>query len=91
MKSIKIFIIIIAILSFGISSSNAEEFDHLSKDYDKLLQYSVKDRLVDYKAIKANPAVLNNYLDTLSKVDEPSFNTWSEKEKLTYLINLGSR
>ncbi len=88
MKSIKIIIVIMAILSFGLSSSNAAEFDHTHNNYNQVLKTHVKEGLVDYKSIKANPGVLNNYLDTLSKVDEAAFNKWSEKQRLTYLINL---
>jgi len=86
--SIKILLIISAIFLFNNSNTFAGSFDHDYKDYDLLLKSNVKDGLANYKSIKEKPESLNSYLDTLEKVDEPSFNTWSEKQKLTYLINL---
>ena len=88
MKLLKVFIVIIAILYLGVPNSAAEEFDHSHKNYDQLLQDQVKDGLVNYKAIKVDPEVLNGYLDTLGKVEKATFNAWPEKERLTYLINL---
>ena len=88
MKLAKIFIVIIAISSLGVPNSEAEVFDHESKEYDKLLQAHVKDGLVNYKAIKADQTALNDYLGELAKVEEATFNSWEEKERLTYLINL---
>jgi len=53
-----------------------------------LLKESVKDGLVNYKAIKKQPEALNSYIDLLSKVDEATFNKWSKDEQLAYLINI---
>ncbi len=88
MKLLRIFIVIIAILYLSVPNGEAEEFDHSHTAYDKLLQDSVKDGLVNYKAIKVDSEVLNGYLDTLGKVDESTFNKWPKNERLTYLINL---
>lgn len=86
--SIKILFIISAILFFNNSNTFAASFDHGYKDYDLLLKNNVKDGLANYKSIKENPESLNSYLDTLAKVDVTTFNKWSEKQRLTYLINL---
>jgi hypothetical protein len=86
--SIKILFLISAILSINISNIFAGSFDHNHKDYDQLLQSNVKNGLLNYKAIKERPKGLHSYLDSLAKVEESTFNKWSEKERLTYLINL---
>lgn len=86
--SIKILFIISAIFLFNNSNILADSFNHDHKDYDLLLKSNIKDGLANYKSIKEKPESLNSYLDTLAKVDESSFNTWSEEQRLTYLINL---
>ena len=87
-QSIKILFLISAIFLFNNSNTFAGSFDHDYKDYDLLLKSNVKDGLANYKSIKEKPESLNGYLDTLAKVDEFTFNKWSEKQRLTYLINL---
>jgi len=86
--SFKIIYFTFLVLSFNASFVFAVEFDHAYKQYDQLLKSNVKDGLANYKSIKEKPESLNSYLDTLEKVDESSFNTWSEEQRLTYLINL---
>jgi len=86
--SIKILFIISAIFLYNNSNTFAGSFDHNHKNYDQFLKNNVKDGLVNYKAIKSDSTALNNYLENLAKVDEATFNTWSEKQRLTYLINL---
>ena len=86
--SFKILFFIFLVLSFNASFVFAVDFDHAYKRYDQLLKNNVKDGLVNYKAIKSDSTALNKYLENLAKVDEPTFNKWPEKERLTYLINL---
>jgi len=86
--SFKIIFFIFLVLSFNAFFVFALEFDHAYKQYDQLLKSNVKDGLTNYKSIKEKPESLNSYIDTLEKVDEPSFNTWSENQRLTYFINL---
>jgi len=87
-NSFKLLILLSAILFFNNSNTFAGSFDHDHKDYNQLLKNNVKDGLANYKSIKEKPESLNSYLDTLEKVDEPTFNKWLEKERLSYLINL---
>jgi len=86
--SFKIIYFTFLVLSFNASFVFAVEFDHAYKQYNQLLKSNVKDGLANYKSIKENPESFNSYLDTLEKVDESTFNKWSEEQRLTYLINL---
>ena len=68
---------------------NMAQFDHNHPAFNMLLKTHVTESgLVDYKAIKASPSELNNYLDLLSKVSENTFNTFSENQRLSFFINL---
>jgi len=80
--SFKILFFTFLVLSFNASFVFAVEFDHAYKQYDQLLKNNVKDGLANYKSIKEKPESLNSYLDTLEKVDESTFNKWSEEQRL---------
>lgn len=67
---------------------SATEFDHSYSHYDALLKRFVSAGRVDYQGLKADPAVLNAFLDRTAAVPEAQFNAWTETERLTFLINL---
>jgi hypothetical protein len=80
-----------AILCFfpgGPTGVSAAEFDHSHTLFDKVLKAHVKEALVNYPALKANPKDLNTYLDQLAAVSEADFQKWSEKQQLAFLMNL---
>src|SRR5687768_3343772 len=64
------------------------DFDHSHAVFDKVLKAHVKDGLVNYTALKANPTDLNKYLDQLAAVSQSDFKKWNEKQQLAFLINL---
>jgi hypothetical protein len=70
---------------------NAMAFDQnhsvLSRVLEKHVRIKNKQTLVDYRAIKKDPKELNSYLDELSKVTNKEYESWSDKEKLSTLIN----
>lgn len=66
----------------------AEPFDHAHTLYDGVLRRVVRDGLVDYRALKADPQDLKRYLDTLAEVAEGEFGSWTVPQRLAYLINL---
>jgi len=86
--SFKILFLTLLVLSFNASFVFAVEFDHAYKQYDQLLKSNVREGLVDYKSIKKQSVSLNNYIDSLAKVNESTFNKWQAEQRLTYLINL---
>ena len=63
-------------------------FDQSHSRFDRVLKKFVKDGLVDYAGLKANPGELRRYLDELSTPSEMDFGRWMEKEQLAFLINL---
>lgn len=75
------------LLAFGAAAS-AREFDHTHAAFDALLKAQVSDGQVDYRALKAAPAALNAYLDTLAAVREREFKTWREAQRIAFLANL---
>lgn len=66
----------------------AEAFDQTYAVYDGMLKTFVSDDRVDYPALKADPDALERYLDSAAGVPEAQFNSWSEPQRLAFLINL---
>jgi hypothetical protein len=66
-------------------------FDHSHSDFQNLLSQSVKknkrQNLINYKAIKSSPKLLDQYLDKLSSVSLLQYNKWNDSQKLSFLIN----
>lgn len=63
------------------------EFDQTHPGLAKVLASFVKDGWVDYRALKDSPANLTEYLDEIAIVGREEFETWSEPERLAFLIN----
>ena len=51
------------------------------------VQTSQKQSLVNYKALKENPAELDRYIKELSEISKKEFDSWSGDQKLSTLIN----
>ena len=68
--------------------TSAAAFDHSYPQYDTLLKRFVSAGRVDYQGLKADPAVLNAFMDRTAAVPEAQLNAWTETERLTFLINL---
>jgi hypothetical protein len=65
-------------------AANAQSVDHAP--FDAILKATVKDELVDYKAVKEKHLPnLTTYLDTLAKTDIPKL---ERNDQLAYYINL---
>lgn len=69
------------------TASFAGSIDHNHSEFDVLLKKYVSNGLVSYKGFQSDDAALTKYLDSLSKVSESDYNTFTEKEKLAFLIN----
>lgn len=67
---------------------NAAEFDQTYAGYDSLLKQYVTDGRVDYKGLKTDPNALDRYTDSAAGVPEEQFNSWTESQRLAFLINL---
>jgi hypothetical protein len=80
------------LLSFA-CAVHAQDFDHAHKAWDALLKKHVvlleggKASQLRYAAMAQERASLKQYLDTLAKVAEANFNSWSTPEQVAFLIN----
>ena len=69
-------------------SAAAADFHAAPAIFDGVLKQFVKDARVDYAGLKAQPAELNRYLETLAQIPPAEFAQWPENERLACLINL---
>ncbi len=90
----KMFLSVLLVTSALLSQSLfAQAFDHSHAAFTALLKKHVtaidggKSSKVNYAALKMDQAALKSYLDTLSKVPEAEFNTWSKAQRMAFLIN----
>ena len=88
---LKVAVVKMKILIAFILSLQTMAFDHGHTDLQNLLETTVKieknQSLVNYKAIKSSPYLLNNYLKKLSSVRTLQFNKWTRSQRLSFLIN----
>jgi hypothetical protein len=93
MKKITLFMFLALLAAVVVQPRFASAFDHKHTVFDNFLKKHVYlsenglESKVDYKAIKNEPDLLNNYLASLSLVAESEFSQWSEKKRLAFLIN----
>ena len=58
------------------------------QDYNNVLQAHVSDRrLVNYQQLQANRQKLDQFNQSLARVNPETYNSWSDREKLAFLIN----
>lgn len=75
------------------SIAAAQSFDHSHTAFSSLLKKHVvvidggKASKVKYAELKKDQPQLKTYLDSLSKVTEAEFNTWSKPQQMAFLIN----
>ena len=87
----QIFLILAALaVSF---TANAQSFDQSHAAFTALLKKHVvainggKSTQVKYADLKNDQAALKTYLDSLSKVPESEFNSWTKPQRMAFLIN----
>ena len=79
-------------LAFAVPAA-AQSFDHSHAAFTALLKKHVvlidngKSSQVKYAELQKDRAPLKAYLDSLSKVPEAEFNTWSKPQRMAFLIN----
>jgi len=77
-----------AFVTISVIAGIAFGFDQEHTSLTELLNDHVKSNGVNYKGIKKDYKKLTHYLRDLEKVSSEKFETWSEEEQLSYLINL---
>ena len=88
-KQISIITILLFVLAFFGNSIFAKDgFDHSYADYSALLNKNVSNGKVDYGSIKSTVEDLNAIIAEFSSVTRDQYDTWSEFQKLAFLINL---
>ncbi len=73
-------------------SNTVQAFEHQHTEFTKVLKNVVvsddeKQTRVDYAKLSANPSSLNAYLASLSAVSEQEYETWSDMQQLSFLMN----
>lgn len=84
MKRLKLTTLAMVVL-LNTASAQTVTFDH--GKFDRLLQTSVINGLVNYKALNANGSDLDIYLKQLEQVDPKDFNNWTKNAKMAFWIN----
>jgi hypothetical protein len=82
---LKLILAAIALLPFIVS---AQSFDHTHAPLDALLKANVANGMVNYKALKATPAPLAEYLKQSGAVTEANYKGFTRPQQLAFLINL---
>ena len=70
-----------------ISQLAGAAFDQSHNDLTKVLAENVKAGVVDYAAIKKNPAELDKYLSQIGSISDKDYKSWPKPERMAYLIN----
>lgn len=83
-----IFLLISFVFNYEISFSSDKFFDHSYSNYGTVLSKNVSNGSVNYQNIKNNISKLDQFLSEASQVDKSVYGSWSEEEKLAFLINL---
>lgn len=82
-----VLILLVWIGSGFIGRASLFAFDHKHGSFNAELKKYVKEGSVDYTSWKNNRAALDSYLQTLSSVSEAEYSSFSQTEKLSFLIN----
>lgn len=89
MKNIFYFTLFVFAFLYCANSFAEEKFSY--SDWAKILkQYVVQkgpESVVDYKGLRLNKAALHSFTKKLSTVEEATYASWSEPERLAFLIN----
>ncbi|AOP36650.1 hypothetical protein A0128_21315 [Leptospira tipperaryensis] len=80
------FFFVVFLISFFFAGS-LSAFDHTHSKFSNELKKYVQNGLVDYASWKTNRSALDSYLQTLSAVEEKEYSSFSNSEKLSFLIN----
>lgn len=78
----------LVVSGMGSTASSAAPFDRGHRVYAMVLDRFVKNGLVSYTALKANPRDLTLYLDAVDELSEQELQRWDANERLALLLNL---
>lgn len=84
---------LIVVLFVPITTAAAESFDHQHQLWSETLTHVVQVKQegawtrVDYELLTIDSDSFVRYLEQLSRVDQSTFDSWSQSEQLSFLIN----
>ncbi|WP_127717569.1 DUF547 domain-containing protein [Halobacteriovorax sp. HLS] len=88
---VKLVVVKMRILLLFLYSFSLYAFDHNHTDFqnllDKNLKVEKKQALINYRAIKKSPLLLEAYLKKLSSVTTSQYDSWNREQRLAFLIN----
>jgi Protein of unknown function, DUF547 len=76
----------IAMVSIRLCAAT-KSFDQTHAEFDRFLRLNVTNGTVHYAAIKARPADIDVYLETLASVQEIEFKSWTTPDQIAFLCN----
>ena len=83
-----VFLVGVALMAPPPAGAGTNGVDHSHAAYNAILKAHVTNGLVDYRALKAQPAGLDRYLDNLAAVTAPELKAWTEPQQIAFLVNL---
>jgi Protein of unknown function, DUF547 len=93
MKSVILFFAALFTTTLMTITASAQSFDHSHAAFSALLKKHVvlveggKTSKVNYVEFGKDQAALKSYLDSLSKVSEAEFSSWTKPQRMAFLIN----
>lgn len=69
------------------AGAGAAAFDHAHSAWQRLLEQAQRDGLVDYEALRDQPAALDAYLERLARVDEGDYTAWTPEQRQAFWLN----
>lgn len=85
----KLLLTILPVIAISIGCSQASNFDKSHQALTGILKtYVNSEGQVNYSALKTNRSALDVYLDSTATVSKQEFNTWSEADRIAFLINV---
>ena len=70
-----------------LAGANVTDFDHQYSTWNQALNQFAKDGGFNYKALKKDPALLNDFLKSISTLSKKEYEEWNKDQKITFWIN----
>lgn len=69
------------------AGANVPDFDHQYSAWNQALNQFAKDGGFDYKALKKDPALLNDFLESISSLPKNEYEKLDKEQKIAFWIN----
>lgn len=85
--ALSVLILMLGVAPVITAAESPDTFDHEHFLFTEVLSEHVSDGLVNYRALKANQATLNQYLQELANIEPEAYEKWTRQQKLALWIN----